>query len=236
MERTTEVENWRMKDESTGSGRKAICPRLDLEVKSMDGLVANLGSHLPAWRTNAQDALIQEGLSVVPRLKTELAKTKVSKGHETWLVWTIGRIDPATWLDGNQNQLIQSIRVAAFNQRMRPEIISALKHSEPRIRLEAVLALRQISPPEAHIALLELAEVETDRIVNYAIWGALTDLLSVEEKKAAVGQKVEYPTGGASWAPRRRCSYGGRDRRIHQGLSFSNQKFSEEATGRQTSV
>ena len=36
------------------------------EVKSMDGLVANLGSHLPAWRTNAQDALIQEGLSVVP--------------------------------------------------------------------------------------------------------------------------------------------------------------------------
>ena len=153
------------------------------EVKSMAGLVANLGSHLPAWRTNAQDALIQEGLSVVPRLKTELAKTKISKGHETWLVWTIGRIDPATWLDGNQNQLIQSIRVAAFNQRMRPEITGALKHSEPRIRLEAVLALRQISPPEAHIALLDLAEVETDRIVNYAIWGALTDLLSVEERK-----------------------------------------------------
>ena len=31
--------------------------------------------------------------------------------------------------------------------------------------------------------MLDLAEVETDRIVNYAIWGALTDLLSVEERK-----------------------------------------------------
>ena len=76
--------------------------------------------------------------------------------------------------------------------------------------------------------MLDLAKVETDRIVNYAIWGALTDLLSVEERKAAVGQSSSIRL--ALLAPRRRF-YGGRDRRIDQRLSFSNQKFSEERLG-----
>jgi putative heme-binding domain-containing protein len=81
------------------------------------------------------------------------------------------------------NQTIQSLRLAAFNQRMRPEIAATLSDNKPRVRLEAVIALRELEASEAAPRLIELAAVEADRIVYYAAWGALMDLLSVDARR-----------------------------------------------------
>ena len=50
----------------------------------------------------------------------------------------------------------------------------ALKDPEPRLRLEAVLAIRQAGQvADCRTELLELAAGERDRLVYYAVWGAL---------------------------------------------------------------
>jgi putative membrane-bound dehydrogenase-like protein len=156
-----------------------------VEEKSVDELISDLGSHLPAWRTNAQEELIRRGPGISDKLMEKLASHGNPTALETWLVWTIGRIDPArTWFEATPNQKIQSLRLQAFHRAMRKEVIAALKDSEPRVRLEAVLALRQCGLPEHAPTLVALAATETDRIVFYASWGAMTDLLSVEERQA----------------------------------------------------
>lgn len=146
--------------------------------------VADLGSHVPAWRTDAQETLIAQGESVLPKLEAALLTEDLSTAHETWLVWTIGRIDPAAWFDANRNQTVQSLRLAAFHRTMRPEVLDALASADPRVRLEAILAFRQIGDADRVGELLDLAATESDRIVYYAAWGALLDLLSTDERRA----------------------------------------------------
>jgi putative membrane-bound dehydrogenase-like protein len=148
------------------------------ETKSIEGLITELGSHVPAWRTNAQEELIRRGKSIEAKLIAALQSTE-STALETWLVWTLGRINPDLWFSDNLNQTVQSIRVAAFNGKMRPEILAALNSPEARIRVEAVIALRELGESEAVSELLKLSTRETDRVVTYAIWGALMDLLPV---------------------------------------------------------
>lgn len=145
-------------------------------------LITDLGHHLPAWRTNAQEELIGRGEDVLPALLEKLNGDHLPTAQETWLVWTIGRIDPSRiWFDGNANQKVQSLRLHAFHRKIHPETVASLRDPEPRVRLEAVLAIRQCGLAKQVPALIEIAEQEEDRIVYYATWGALMDLLSEEE-------------------------------------------------------
>ena len=159
------------------------------DIQTVEGLIVDLGSHLPVWRTNAQEELIRRGKSVEPLLRAALRRPDLSDALETWLVWTIGRINPEAWFEENTNQKIQSIRVAAFNGRLHPAIRQALADEEPRIRLAAVSALRELKASGSTAPLLELASRESDRIVYYATWGALIDLLPAKKRKALLSDK-----------------------------------------------
>ena len=159
------------------------------DTQTVQGLIADLGSHLPAWRTNAQEELIRRGESAEPSLRAALRNPTLPVALETWLVWTIGRINPEAWFGETTNRKIQSIRVAAFNGSLHPAIQQALSDEEPKVRLAAVSALRELKASGSTASLLELASRESDRIVYYAAWGALIDLLPPNQRKALLADK-----------------------------------------------
>ena len=101
--------------------------------------LVDLGSHLPVWRTDAQQALLERG-ETAP-LRQVLGREGLPKALETWAAWTLGRMDPeSAWFTGSLNQRIQSLRLQALRGELRDEVRLALRDPEPRIRLEAVLA------------------------------------------------------------------------------------------------
>ena len=152
-------------------------------------LIAALGHHLPVWRTNAQEQLLQRGEEILPALLQQLASDELTTAQETWLVWTARRIDPArTWMDRNTNQKIQSLRVQGFLKSDHGKLLPSLKAPEPRVRLAAVLAIRESGLVKYADDLINLAARETDRIVYYATWGALMDLLPTERHKTLLGE------------------------------------------------
>ena len=151
---------------------------------STEALLTDLGSHVPAWRSNAQEELLRRGDAAISPLLSVLEADGTPTSLETWAIWTIGRIDSdQSWFDANRNQKIQSLRLHAFHRVVTPEVLAALNDPEPRIRLEAVLTLRQTGDADHTPSLTALAEKEEDRIVFYATWGALMDLLSVDERR-----------------------------------------------------
>ena len=153
-------------------------------------LIAALGHHLPILRTEAQEKLLQRGEEVLPTLFQQLASNDITTAQETWLVWTARRIDPTrTWMDRNTNQKIQSLRVQGFLKTDHSELRPSLKDAEPRVRLAAVLAIRESGLVKYADALIDLAARETDRIVYYATWGALMDLLPAEQHLTLLGQR-----------------------------------------------
>ncbi|MEN8716025.1 MAG: PVC-type heme-binding CxxCH protein, partial [Verrucomicrobiales bacterium] len=120
-------------------------------------LIAALGHHLPIWRTEAQEKLLQRDEEVLPTLLQQLASDDLSAAQETWLVWTARRIDPArTWMDRNTNQKIQSLRVQGFLKTDHSELRPSLKDAEPRVRLAAVLAIRESGLVKYADALIDL--------------------------------------------------------------------------------
>lgn len=159
---------------------KSFSPKVQPKnIDTPEQLISALGHHHAALRTNAQEKLIKLGRSIEPALKKAL-QTTASTGHETWLIWTLGRINPGLWFDKNDNQKIQSLRLAAHHRKDRSEIISSLSDQSARVRLAAVSTLRQLGNSEAISPLLELAAREDDRIVFYATWSALMDLAPLE--------------------------------------------------------
>jgi len=175
---------------------KAYTPRVSsrnvrpLAEWSVEELIADLGSHLPIWRTNAQTELIRRGADVLAPLFDALKCDDLTTALETWVIWTIGRIKPAnTWFTANSNQIIQSLRLKGFHGVVALEMDAALNNREPRIRLEAVLAMRECGSFNRARVLADLAAVESDRIVYYAIWGALMDLLPHGERKALLADQ-----------------------------------------------
>ena len=122
---------------------------------------------------------------------------------QTWSAWTIGRIAPDdisidNWFvsllqSDSLNLRLQSVRILAHRSRFRDdrilpeEIVALLGDKEARVRHEAVLALRQANDRRCHDALDALSAKETDRVVYYTTWGAMGALLSVDERKALLG-------------------------------------------------
>ena len=144
--------------------------------------LVDLGSHLPVWRTNAQETLIKRG-DAAP-LREMLKRDDLPKALETWAVWTLGRMDPPELnLKATLNQKIQWIRVQTHHWLDAPWTRTALNDPEPRVRLEAVLRAREGKlrwTPD----LVERAAVEDDRVVYYAIWQSFARLMRPDARAA----------------------------------------------------
>ncbi|MEX0717808.1 MAG: PVC-type heme-binding CxxCH protein [Planctomycetaceae bacterium] len=167
-------------------------------------LLADLGHAVPAWRVAAQDELLRRGPIVKQQLIESLEPDAASKARRTWAAWTLGRLDPndraiddwfaavvAAAEDRDMNLRIQAIRILAHRirefgrGRELPEtVVAALQDDEPRIRFEAVLAIRQARQSQLVDALVELADRENDRVTFYACWSALAGLAGEDALRA----------------------------------------------------
>jgi len=163
----------------------------NIQEWSFKELIEDLGSHLPVWRTNAQNELISRGNQSLGILEKTLKENTQKKSLETWITWTIGRIKKKPDLpEETLNQKIQSIRIQTHNKIIHPDFDKYLNDSNARVRHEAVIAIRQLKEKKFTALLKSLAEKEKDRIVFYSIWGALMDLCTVEELKEQLNEKL----------------------------------------------
>lgn len=168
---------------------------------SVDELIDDLGSVLPVWNIDAQDELVRRGQAVIGRLKERLAVSGIPQAAETWIIWTIGRIDlqdrsidawlAATGAQRSLNARIQVIRILAHRIReggredsLPAYVIAALQDPEPRVRFAAVQAIEQARQKGFVATLQEVASVETDRVTYYATWQALRQLATTVQLKA----------------------------------------------------
>jgi putative membrane-bound dehydrogenase-like protein len=177
-------------------------------------LAADLGSHLPVWRVDAQAEILRRGPAARADLLALLGRPDLSEATQTWALWTLGRLateDPAadTYFAGLAtrksaalNARVQAIRILAHRAwdvsqikgtrdgaraatAIPPAVVSAgLTDPEPRVRFETVQALRRANQSSAVDALRDLAATETDRVTYYATWGAARDLATADELRA----------------------------------------------------
>lgn len=211
--------------------------RRPLPQWSMEELVHDLGSSVPAWRTNAQSELLRRIKDEIAAARTShalhthdglpdsltaakllelLDSDQISRSLQTWILWTLGQavthshsIDTRFlgWAldeDADENTRIQSLRILAHRHNARaPDnatqaatadgepaappakhrqlIAAVLASTNPRIRHEMVLLLRQTAGHSYINELLDRAAVETDRVVFYSTWQALRHL--ADEKR-----------------------------------------------------
>ncbi len=156
----------------------------------------DLASHLPAWRTNAQEELLRRG-SGEPEPGTSILPS--SKRFATWHAWTMARqrlsaerdaILFRNLSDPDSPGARQRMRILAYRARQRgdhrlPEASrQELKSPDARCRHEAILAIRQAGETRWNEDLLALLAVEQDRVVYYSAWGALMDLIPSPRRKA----------------------------------------------------
>ncbi|MEM7391613.1 MAG: DUF6807 family protein, partial [Verrucomicrobiota bacterium] len=170
----------------------------------------DLGHHLPAWRTDAQEALLagRGPEDLAPRLEAMFTNPP-SKAHQTWALWTRARMgleDEATETllatlvreSTDLNLRIQALRAMAHRAERRGGIIGtgrpfeALQDKQARLRHEAVQALHRTKEKRWTSHLLDLAGRETDRHVFYSTWQALRSLMSADELK----ESLEDPRDG----------------------------------------
>ena len=160
----------------------------------------DLSSHLPVWRTNAQEAILKRGRSTVGVLKRILRDSWTPKRLETWAAWTLGRIAPedpgieAFFISQLQsgfilNKRLQALRILAHRAQRReanelPDAVrTALGDAQARVRHEAVLAMWQAGETRWNDDLAKLAAAERDRVPFYSTWGAMRHLMTLSELK-----------------------------------------------------
>lgn len=165
-------------------------------------LVRDLGSPVPAWRVDAQDELLRRDSKIKPQLLEMLKGDSLAKGQQTWLAWTLGRLNlhdrtideffakqVASANGRTLNRRIQAIRILAHRTReagrnqktnearaLPRAVAHALQSDKPRLRFEAALAIRQARQRQFTDALLDAAASETDRVTFYTLWNTLVML------------------------------------------------------------
>ena len=168
-------------------------------------LLDDLQSLLPARRIAAQEALIERGKETERQFEfqrfVQAYPPHERRRAETWMLWTQGRMGVEdVSLDRrfrpsdrrSQNANLQSLRILAYRQKARgdtvadPSFVSALEAQDARLRQEAVLALHQLQAKEAAFPLMERTASESDRVVYYALWKALCDLATEEQRRTAL--------------------------------------------------
>lgn len=156
----------------------------------------DLGSHVPAWRTAAQNTIVQQGATALPRLKSMIGDNAADSQQQlqTWALWTLARIAPQDSLidellvSSSQNLRIQALRIAGQDRQPLPDAVrDGLGSSDARVRHAAVLAMHEAGERRWNNEMLELAHKESDRIVFYSLWTAMRDLMTMAERKALLG-------------------------------------------------
>ena len=175
--------------------------QVSIKKRNAEELIKDLGAHLQAVRVVAQNELIsRSNRGVLVALKSALSDTKISERQFTWLMWTLARKDKTSnELDSlfktishstvhPISQRVQAVRILGYRY-LSESLEGLLKDPEPRIRFEALLAIRNLAKKQAlnlqskivQSVLSVLAE-EQDRLTYYACWGALMELQSKEQR------------------------------------------------------
>ncbi|MES2569393.1 MAG: PVC-type heme-binding CxxCH protein, partial [Verrucomicrobiota bacterium] len=160
-----------------------------LSTWTFEELSAEFTRSLPVWRIDAGDELVRRGAAVQNELRALLARADLPVAQRTWALWTLGRILPeeaasdewflkAAATDPNEVRILGD-RARRSKREPHGSVVSGLKSQDARLRLAAVLALRETR--SAVPALIELMANETDRLTFHAAWGALGELLPGEE-------------------------------------------------------
>ncbi len=121
--------------------------------------------------------------------------------RQTWTLWTIGRLYcESGYLDGRfghiagdrtqaLNVRIQALRICGHRVRtstkwraLSDETLRLVGDVEPRVRLAATLAIRRATQKQAAEMLIDALATERDRVVFYAGWQTLRDLVSRDER------------------------------------------------------
>ncbi len=170
---------------------------------SLDELFNDLGSHVPVWRTDAQEEFVRRKGKAKPFLIEKLDESNLTKAEQTWTLWTLGRLGPkdnsietrlaaiACNENAPENARIQCLRILAFRIRefgkerhLPDDLRKLLLSSNPRIRHATVQAIWQARQKQWTPLLLDLAAHETDRVTFYSTWNALRELGTLEDRKS----------------------------------------------------
>ncbi len=169
-------------------------PTQPLAQRPVATLIADLASEVPSWRTDAADELVRRGPTAKSDLLAALRQRNLPTAQETWLLWTLGRLEPTnreidTWFATTGHTLSpnarrQSLRIVAHRIRewqrdaaLPAFVTAALTDPEPRVRFTAVQAIMQARATALADALWTLAARETDRVTFYATWHALLEVV-----------------------------------------------------------
>jgi len=173
-----------------------------LEDWSDAELVEEFGSPLTARKIGVQDELI--------RRHTGREEENIFDGfdwssddvsQQTWMLWTIGRLhlegsfvdDRLGQIAGDRTQALnvrmQALRILGHRVRTGPTwrelpetALRRVSDVEPRVRLAAVLAIRRAKQKQAVNVLFDALATEGDRVVFYAGWQTLRELISLNER------------------------------------------------------
>jgi len=144
-------------------------------------------------------------------LATKAAADGARPARQTWLLWTLGRVAPADPAGDAffaalvetpagrvpETARVQAVRILADRiagrsgdaRRLPGCLVAALADSAPRVRFAAALAAAAVSDRQAVPALVSLAAGESDRLVHYAAWTALRDLVPADELRGMLADK-----------------------------------------------
>ena len=165
---------------------------------TFEQLLADLDSHLPVWRVDAQDELVRRG----PKHRFDILKSlnsgKLTEAQETWAAWALSRMHAwadltkpfRDWVDINShaslNLCIQAIRILGESglpaEEIQKSIETNLSHKEARVRFAAAQALQNL-PGATSEALLKAVADEKDRLTFYGQWQALRKIEEQETRK-----------------------------------------------------
>ncbi|MEL6108779.1 MAG: PVC-type heme-binding CxxCH protein [Planctomycetota bacterium] len=161
--------------------RKRLAKPID--TWTFDELFHQFSSGIPAWRVNAQVELLRRGDRSVKFLTNRL-RQRSTKAEQTWGLWTLGRLAPDALLEvfisqeSDENVHLQSLRLLAQVDPSKLPPLMAWNSANARLRHATVQAAWQSNRTDLSARLVDLAATEKDRVVYYATWNAMRQLMS----------------------------------------------------------
>ena len=168
-------------------------------------VMEDMGSHIPVWRTNAQDEMVRRGLKVKEQLTNELKSGKLSTAATTWTTWALAHIERENKGDFSNiiayakgesgaklNMQIQALRALGLFkvEAAQSTFVEALKHSEPRVRHVALLGLQKLGFGSHTDSILAALEKETDRVCNYTAFQVVRRVFNIDERMKIYEEKA----------------------------------------------
>lgn len=162
-------------------------------------VMEDMGSHLPVWRTNAQDEMVRRGLKVKAQLTKELNSGKLSTAATTWTIWALAHIEKENKGDFKNiiaytksellNIRIQAIRALGLFKVAAAQalFVESLNDKEPRLRHAALLGLQKVGFGSHTEAIFSSLAKETDRVCNYTAFQVMRRIFSIDERKEFYG-------------------------------------------------